>query len=251
MWITSHASRRTRYASPTYAISNLLTPPKIHNPKNYHFGITAASSDHPDSFEIRSFIVRKLGDTTPAIEHHESGWHDQTGTTYDAATHHDPHYDAHHDEHHDAHHDAHHDGSDHDGWYWTEEKEHIPDKPADSFKTEHDRFGDLHDRVALLGHQLDIVFHDLTVFKEQTEKQHQELVHWMSPTHNYAQLAMHTVERVETLVQEIKKDVEGKDYREHLEQLHHAILEGHQALPYALGSGRSSHSSKPSSTRYI
>lgn len=208
----------------------MLTPCKIHTPKNNHFGVTAASSDNPDSFEIRSFVVRKISDTPHAVEHHDPEWHDQTGTTYDAAVHHDPHKDT----------SAHHTGSDTEGWYWTEPKEHIPDKPADSFKTEQDRFGDLHDRIALLGHQLDIIFHDLTVFKDQTEERHRDLLHWMSPTHNYAEIAMHTVERVEALVQEIKKDVEGKDYREHLEQLHHAILEGHQALPYAVGSGRSS-----------
>ena len=204
----------------------MLTPPKVHVPKNYYFGITAASSDNPDSFEIKSFVTHSLGTTTQDESmHHEAGWHDHTGTQYESAQHHEaqktsPKKDEHED------------------WYWTDDREHIPDASADSFKTETERFHDLHDRLSVLNHQLDIMFHDLTTFKDQSEQRHRDLVHWLSPTHDYAEQAKNAIDRMEKIVTAIQQDVENKETREHLEQLYHLVVEGHETLPHAVHAGK-------------
>jgi lectin, mannose-binding 1 len=206
---------------------------QVHVPAHYHFGLTAATNDNPDEIEVHSLIIQ-----SPV--HHDY--------------HHDDHHDGHHD-HHDQppqhsyykeHHDIH-DSRDpyHDkDWYWGEEKDRQRDRSADEYKSESSRFADLHDRVQYLTHQLDMVFHDISVMKEIHEERHKELISWLSPVHDYAEAAKLTLDRMEVVVDAIRSDVETKEFKQHLEDL--ATLIGHshtsllEHLPNAMHNGRSS-----------
>jgi hypothetical protein len=174
------------------------------------------------------------------------------------------HHDYHHDDHHhDGHHDyhepppqhsyykEHHDIRDsrdqyHDkDWYWTEEKDRQRDRSADEYKTESSRFADLHDRVQYLTHQLDMVFHDISVMKEIHEERHKELISWLSPVHDYAQATKITLDRMEAVVDAIRNDVETKEFKQHLEDLSTLIGHSHASLlehlPTAMHNGKEVH----------
>jgi mannose-binding lectin 1 len=135
----------------------------------------------------------------------------------------------------------HHDYSDYHqddrGWYWTAEGSTPKDAPATNFKTEAQRFEDLHTRITQLNHQLDILFHDLTTFKQETEEGHRDLKHYI---YGYAESHKHALEKIEGIVEKVQKDVEGKDYQAHFEQLHSSLQEGNQAvlmnMPHAVHS---------------
>ena len=110
------------------------------------------------------------------------------------------------------------------------EKDQVKDSLASSYKTDEARFQDLHDRITVLGHQLNILFQDLTTFKKEQEQRHEELIRLLSPISNHTESTRRTMEQVERLVQDVKNDVESKDYREHLNLLHHVVREGHTTI---------------------
>ncbi|KAF2402311.1 concanavalin A-like lectin/glucanase [Trichodelitschia bisporula] len=205
----SHLSVKQDYASFEVEIDHkpCFKTGRIHLPAGYYFGITAASAENPDSFETKSLLVSKI-DTH---HHEEHNWQKEAQQVL-------------HEQDHAAKDDA------GEGWHWTTEEEHIKDAPASSYKTEADKFQDLHSRLTVMGHQLDTLYHDLTLLKSQYEARHEELMTWIRPVHDHADASRRAVERVEHAVEAIKRDVEGKDYREHLTQLHDAIKEGHQAM---------------------
>jgi mannose-binding lectin 1 len=125
------------------------------------------------------------------------------------------------------------------GWYWTSEKESPKDAPASSFKTDETRFEDLHSRITTINHQLDILFHDLSTFKTETEKRHVEM---KSQIQGYAEHNKHLLETIHSLMDRVLRDVEGKDYKESLTNLHQAVAEGNQAvlmsIPHAVNTSK-------------
>ena len=193
-------------------------------PRNYFLGLTAASADNPDSFEVKSFVVRFPGGELPKGQ--GGAYHpDSSGTQYGAASHHDPksqNYNGHPDSGYDSYSDK--------GWYWLDKNSHPKDAESSAFKTEQERFQDLHDRVQLLNHQLDIMFHDISVFKETQEERHKELIHWLAPIHDFTSMSKHIMERLEVTITSVQHDVELKEFKEHLEEIRALIGESHMSL---------------------
>lgn len=172
-------------------------------PSGYYFGITAASAENPDSFESKGFIVSSKMQQQGSDSHHDSptGYNNLPGTSQN-----------------------------NQGWYWVAEEDQVKDSPASSYKTEEARFQDLHDRITVLGHELNHLFLDLTTLKKEQEQRHEELIRLLSPIYNHAESTRRMMEQVERLVKDVKNDVESKDYREHLNQLHHIVREGHATI---------------------
>ncbi|KAF2664418.1 concanavalin A-like lectin/glucanase [Microthyrium microscopicum] len=212
---------------------------KVH--PGHYFGLTAASSEPPDSIEVKNFIVKG-----PAHNAHDPS-HDATDHAHHAADYYNPsHYQSasHHDPvHHDAihgapppkyeHHEHHKDSRDqYDGkdWYWVDEKEHIKDHESGYYNNEKERFGDLHDRMQLLNHQMDLLYHDFSVFKDTAEDKQRELTSWLAPIHEYVSINKVMLERMEATIEELKSQVSGKEFKEHLEGLSHLVAESHATL---------------------
>lgn len=170
-------------------------------PSGYYFGITAASAENPDSFETKGFIVSSKMQQHGSHYDSAAGYNNLPGTSQNNR-----------------------------GWYWVAEEDRVKDSLASSYKTEEARFQDLHDRITVLDHELNHLFQDLTILRKEQEKRHEELVRWLSPIHNHAESTRRIMEQVERLVKDVKNDVESKDYREHLNQLHHVVREGHATI---------------------
>ena len=162
-------------------------------PSGYYFGITAASAENPDSFESKGFIV------SSKVQQQRSD--SLPGTS-----------------------------PNNQGWHWLAEEDQVKDSPASSYKTDEARFQDLHDRITVLGHELNLLFQDLTTLRKEQEQRHEELMRLLSPIYNHAESTRGMIEQVEHLVKDVKNDVESKDYREHLNQLHHIVKEGHSTI---------------------
>lgn len=124
------------------------------------------------------------------------------------------------------------------GWYWTPESESPKDTPASSYKTETARFEDLHTRITQMNHQLDILFHDLTTFKQETEERHRDLKHYI---YGYAESHKHMLEKIEGVLEKVQVDIAHNDYQGHFESLHQTLEHGNQAV---LGMPQAVHSSK-------
>ncbi|KAG5928682.1 hypothetical protein E4U53_002603 [Claviceps sorghi] len=100
---------------------------KVSLPAGYHFGITAATPDNPDSFEIFKFVV--MSDSTVSSEGNQ-GQHQQNEPNHGQQQQHGGKAAA------------------------KDDMETIPDQPAENFKTSKEQFQDLHDRLQVIHHQI-------------------------------------------------------------------------------------------------
>jgi len=88
----------------------------------------------------------------------------------------------------------------------------------------------LHDRITVLSHALDILYQDLSTLRNEQQAQHSEIMHLLSPAHDHAEASRRVLSEMERMVKDIKNDVQSKDYREHLNQLHNIMQEGHATI---------------------
>jgi mannose-binding lectin 1 len=152
---------------------------KISLPPGYHFGITAASAENPDSFEIFKLVVM-TEDLTAQHDDHD-----------DTAQHYADHYEAQHqfdstDQSKDKpseHVYINRGGQDKDQpgsqseERWTED---VPDTSADAITSSKAQFADLHNRLQSVNHHLSTIFHAVAAQASTGETRHaetSELIH--------------------------------------------------------------------------
>ena len=183
--------------------NRMLTYDQIKLPSGYYFGITAASAENPDSFETKGFIVSSKATRT------NEGVRDPHRRPYSTHPEETP---------------------NRQNWYWISEQEHIKDQPASTYKTDETRFQDLHDRISMLSHALDVLYQDLSTLRSEQQVQYDEIMHWLSPAHDHAEASRRVLGEMERMVKDIRNDVQSKDYRETLNQLHNIMKEGHATI---------------------
>lgn len=191
---------------------------QVRMPAGYTFGISAASADVPDSFESKAFVV--------SHDHHNEQWKNaakpppvnELGKKGAKLDH------------------AHSDSAPKSDFYWIQEGDQIKDAPSSKYKNEDERFQDIHDRLMLANHQMDALFHDLSALKDQQEWWHNELKGLMGAGAGSGDQASRAGDMY-SMIEAIKKDVEDKDYRHHIELLANAIQHGHDQVLMGLGHG--------------
>ncbi|KAJ9659683.1 hypothetical protein H2201_007274 [Coniosporium apollinis] len=192
---------------------------KITLPPGYHFGISAASAESPDSFEINKFVVS----TTNSISREEIHRVPQN----------QPHQQ--------SQQQARADQQQHEQAPLAEALRDIPDAPASSYRSVEDQFGDLHNRLQSAAHQVNNVYRELSMLRknhesqmvklEQTaEQRHRELADRTRAANEKVAAMERTIQKIEGIVVRIQKDVEGKDYKEHFTSLQNTLKDTHLSL---------------------
>ncbi|KAK3112052.1 hypothetical protein LTR53_012073 [Teratosphaeriaceae sp. CCFEE 6253] len=179
-------------------------------PSGYYFGITAATADNPDSFEISKLTVSTSAPSQPQ--------HLNTPAARSGAP---P----------------------------TLEKldrfpgapEAVPDKDADSIKTQDEQFADLHNRLQGMTHQVANIFGEFDILQRKIEEKHNQLLDALpaaaapapgggsqqviQPKDNSQSIneIRRKIEGIERAVQQIQRDVEGRDYKQHINELQMAV----------------------------
>ncbi|KAK5115757.1 hypothetical protein LTR62_000846 [Meristemomyces frigidus] len=171
-------------------------------PDGYFFGITAATSENPDSFEINKFAVSTPQPSTAEHPNHP-----------DARSGHPPKQ-----------------GNQGKIERFPGAPEALPDRVAEDYKSQSDQFADLHNRLQGMTHQVANLFAEFDTLGRKLEAQHTSLLSALpapgaaSPQQggataaDYSQLKQ-KLEGIERTVQQIQRDVEGKDYKQHLSDL--------------------------------
>ncbi|KJZ73463.1 hypothetical protein HIM_07257 [Hirsutella minnesotensis 3608] len=117
---------------------------KVSIPAGYHFGITAASPDTPDSFEIFKFVVQSDSTVSSGggdhARHNANKKHPQQQQQHQHPQHAEP----------------------------------LPDESATHFKTSTAQFEDLHNRVQAMGHQLANIYEAVAQHHHENEQWHQQ-----------------------------------------------------------------------------
>ena len=195
-----------------------FTSDKVSLPSNYYFGLTAATADQPDSFEINKVLVSSgiphthenvvKGGPPPPQQQRQEQPQLQKLDRFPGAP------------------------------------EAVPDKAADEVKGQAEQFADLHNRLQGLTHQVANIFGEFETLSRKLEERHNQLIGGMpNVPHDKIDNLGRRLETIERNLDQVKRDVEGKDYREHLNQLNQAIesVKGGitDSLPDTIGNSKS------------
>ncbi|THW55564.1 concanavalin A-like lectin/glucanase [Aureobasidium pullulans] len=174
---------------------------KVNLPPGYFFGISAAASENPDSFEVYKFSAS----TTNSISREEPN--------VEAKRQHIEKLDK-----------------------FPGAPEALPDADASTIKAQADQFADLHNRLQGMTHQIANMFGEFERLSRQMNERHAELMAKVAgtnagdssdkpqqPTGEALLPLSRRVENIERIALAIQRDVEGKDYREHLTNLQQSI----------------------------
>ena len=161
---------------------------KIKLPSGYFFGVSAATAENPDSFEVNHFVVSTTASITreePRAEKHPRVEH------FDKLP-----------------------GS----------PEMLPDQDAASLKKQDEQFADLHNRLQGMSHQIANIFAQFERISTSLDDKHNELIGKIPRSSEDAIGSLsRRIEDIERTVKIIQKDVEGRDYKEHLSNLQQAV----------------------------
>jgi len=156
---------------------------KITLPTGYHFGLTAATSDNPDSFEVNSFIKRRTIISHPSSF---SGGSEQ---------HHLP-----------------------------NAPEQLADRDAESIKLQAEQFADIHNRVQSMSHQINDMFVEFEKIHQLLEKTQEKIIEKIPRSNEESLSALsRRLDNIERQLTTVQKDVAGRDYGKHLDDLHKAV----------------------------
>lgn len=195
---------------------------KVSLPAGYHFGITAATPDNPDSFEIFKFVV--MSDSTISGEQNQ-------GQEYTSRQH-QP--------------DGHNHGQQQHSGNTNDFTQPIPDQPADIFQTTKEQFQDVHNRLQSASHQISAVYDAVSKHHQMDERRNEEMKHAVdSLRHELA--ALRQIGDLQTKIREIQVEIHSmhQDMRQkmttHGESLEAKLRNHHGSLAQAMSDSMPGH----------
>lgn len=180
---------------------------------NYHFGLTATTGENPDSFEVQSFAVTAGGDLATGTKATTSHPKQGEEAAYQKMSKMDTMPGA---------------------------PEMLPDRDADSIKSQADQFADLHNRLQGLSHHMGTLYYEIKTISDKLDTTRTEVVQKVGtisgvsgggsrdtgiPPETVGKInALHDrVSSIESVVNIIRNDLEGKDYKQSMDELHTAM----------------------------
>lgn len=197
---------------------------RIALPPNNYFGITAATAENPDSFEIYKFLATALA---------PSGNSYQSGPPVQQQQRNNPLADR--------------------LRVLPGSPEALPDTDADTLRSQAEQFTDLHNRLQGLTHQVADMYALFDALGKKIDERHAELSSVLAtqpqsgssagqggapagpPRSEQLDRMDRRIENIERTVERVLKDVESKDYRAHLSELQSTLSE---SLPARLGDSK-------------
>jgi len=167
---------------------------KISLPPDYFFGLSAATADNPDSFEVNKFIVSTASASSSTRSSNPSSHDTQKRPHLEKLD------------------------------KFPSSPESLPDTDASTIQSQAEQFADLHNRLQGMTHLIADMFGEFDKLARAQTDRHAELVRSMPASSAEAVAALsRRLEGIERTVQTIQRDVEGRDYKEHLTNLQSAV----------------------------
>ncbi|KXS95200.1 hypothetical protein AC578_6925 [Pseudocercospora eumusae] len=169
---------------------------KIFLPAGYYFGITATTAENPDSFEIYKFFVQTSAGQA------STGQQQPTLQKMDALP-----------------------GA----------PEVVPDRAADQIKGQEEQFADLHNRLQAMAHHMGNMFWEIRDLAKQLDQKHQEVIRKVDTMEvsRGSGLSAMTIEKIASMdlrtlsmeadIKALRDDLEGKDFKQAMDELHTAF----------------------------
>ncbi|CAK3907790.1 lectin family integral membrane [Lecanosticta acicola] len=194
---------------------------KIALPAGYHFGITSSTGENPDSFELTRFTVETGGESDTQTQQQQNAQNQQNVQTQQSVQNQQP----------------------------LQKLDNFPDSPeilddrnADEFKSQAEQFADLHNRLQNLQHLMITTFTRVRMIRDKIDSQHSDMVQNVQNIGGSKETGLppevvgkisnmeRKIENMEKILEIVKRDVEGKDYRQHLNEINMAMDRLHTGL---------------------
>ncbi|KAF2134830.1 concanavalin A-like lectin/glucanase [Dothidotthia symphoricarpi CBS 119687] len=210
---------------------------KVKLPDNYFFGISASSAENPDSFEVHKFIVSTTNSHTreepnrqrypPPDNRPKQNIQEQRDAQAQQQT--------------------------RSSGSQANIPQMLQDVLASNIKSQEDQFADLHNRVQSMSHRVDALFDLLEKSNQENAKRWDEMLRRQAPMDDRSGAAIRNMEKIDRTTMQILRDLESKDFKDALSQVHRSIENSHQGLtasmPLAMASIAAGH--KPSMTAFL
>lgn len=185
---------------------------KISLPAGYYFGITASTGENPDSFEINKFFVQTgagQASTGQPVQQEQQQQSNQQAAQQQPTL---QKMDA-----------------------FPGAPEAVPDRSADQIKGQEDQFADLHNRLQSMSHHMGNMFWEVRELAKQMDQKHQEIMRKVENIGGSRETGLSpvTVDKIssmhdrslsmETDLKAVREDLEGKDFKKAMDELHTAF----------------------------
>ncbi|KAF1919376.1 concanavalin A-like lectin/glucanase domain-containing protein [Ampelomyces quisqualis] len=212
---------------------------KVNLPEGYYFGISASSAENPDSFEVHKFIVSTTNTYTreepnknryPSSQSHQ----DQANMASKQG----------------------HEQQTHKQQQLVDNKkvdQMLEDVLASSIRSQQDQFADLHNRIQIINNRVAEMHEMLEGMVHANEQRFTDLMNRVVPIDDRSAATIRNVEKVERTTTAILRDLESKDFKDMMKQIHRTLEQSHEglsrSLPAAMDVVYGSH--KPSMTSFL
>lgn len=118
----------------------------------------------------------------------------------------------------------------------------LEDVLAGSIKSQQDQFADLHNRIQIINNRVANMLELVEQMHKLNEQRFNDLMHRVVPIDDRSAATIRNVEKVERTTMEILRDLESKDFKDMMQQVHRAIENSQEglsrSLPLAMGAGK-------------
>ncbi|KZM23819.1 uncharacterized protein EKO05_0001062 [Ascochyta rabiei] len=198
---------------------------KVKLPQDYYFGVSASSAENPDSFEVHKFIVSTTNSHTREEPNHER-IPDARNQQHQQPVQNQPHQESAQQQH------AQQQGSPPKKMASSQQiPPWIQDVLASNVKTQDDQFADLHNRIQDIAHHVSAVYAAIEALDEKAEHRHNELMSHLAPLDDRTAHNVRLSEKTETTAMQILRDLESKDYKDMIGQMHRRLEDNHKDMP--------------------
>ncbi|KAJ4367882.1 hypothetical protein N0V86_009722 [Didymella sp. IMI 355093] len=191
---------------------------KIKLPQDYYFGVSAASAENPDSFEVHKFIVSTTNSHTREEPNRGNQQHQQPIQNQ-------PHQESAQQQHAQQNSPPKKMASSAQIPPW------IQDVLASNVKTDNDRFEDLHNRIQDIAHHVASIYTAIESINEQAELRHNAIMSRLAPIDDRSAHNVRLSESTQNTANQILRDLESKDYKELIAAMHRRLEDNHKDIP--------------------
>lgn len=99
----------------------------------------------------------------------------------------------------------------------------LEDVSAATIRAQQDQFADLHNRIQILNHRIVSMQDALDAFISTSSQRHNDIMNRLVPVDDRSSAALRNVEKVERTSMQILRDLESKDFKDMMKQIHIAL----------------------------
>jgi mannose-binding lectin 1 len=118
----------------------------------------------------------------------------------------------------------------------------LEDVLAGNIRSQQDQFADLHNRIQIINNRVYEIAETVELIHKENSERWNELMHRIVPIDDRGAATIRNVEKVERTTMQILRDLESKDFKDMMNQIHLAMDRNHgtvmQSLPSMMGDGK-------------